>query len=109
MPSRRRSSSGYATIWPGPVIGHLAAAIDRHDRDVARHQHVLPAAGLAEREDGIVLDHPELVGRFGAARVGERLHRAPDRFVGLAAELLDEDDSGIGIGSLVDDMARGSR
>ncbi len=49
----------------GPVIGDLPAAIHRHDRDLARHEHVLPAPGLAEREHRIVLDHPELVGVSG--------------------------------------------
>ena len=41
--------------------------------------------------DGIVFEHPPLVGRVRPARVGERLHRTPDGFVGLAAETAHED------------------
>ena len=55
----------------GAVVGHLAAAVDVDHRDVARHQHVLGLAGLAEGEHRIVLDQPQLVGRVVVARIGE--------------------------------------
>ena len=45
----------------GAVVGDLAAAIGAHHRDVAGRQHVLGLAGLAEGEDRIVLDQPQLV------------------------------------------------
>ena len=58
-------------------------------RDVAGHQHVFGLAGLAEGEHRIVFDQPQFVGGGLVARIGEALHRAPDRFVGLAAEVAD--------------------
>ena len=79
------------------VVGDLAAAVDRHDRDLARQQHVFPFAGLAEREHRIVFEQPQLIGRVRPARVGERLHRVPDGFVGLAAEAAHEDRQGHGV------------
>src|SRR3546814_10149512 len=74
----------------GAVVGHLATTVDVQHRDVAGHQHVLGLAGLAEGEHRVVLDHPDLVGRRFVAHVGETLHSAPDRFVGLAAEVADD-------------------
>src|SRR3546814_20504809 len=44
-------------------------------------------AGLAEGEYRLVFDQPQLVGGVLVAGVGERLHGAPDWFVGLAAEI----------------------
>src|SRR5690606_29508311 len=71
----------------GAVVGDLAAAVDVQHRNVARGQHVLGAAGLAEGEHRFVLDQPQLVGRGRVTRVGEGLHRAPDRLVRLPAEV----------------------
>src|SRR5690606_26581623 len=71
----------------GAVVGDLAAAVDVQHRDVARGEHVLGAAGLAEGEHRIVLDQPQLVGRGRVTRVGEGLHRAPDRLVRLPAQV----------------------
>src|SRR5690606_34106386 len=72
---------------PGTVVGHLAAAVHVQYRDVARRQHVLRLAGLAQGEDRLVLDQPQLVRGVRAARVGEALHRPPHRLVGLATEV----------------------
>ncbi len=73
----------------GAVVGHLAAAVDVQHRDVAGHQHVFGLAGLAEGEHRVVLDQPQFVGGGLVARVGEGLHRAPHRLVGLAAQVAD--------------------
>ena len=73
----------------GAVVRHLPAAVDLHDRDVARRQHVLRLAGLAEREHRIMLDEPQFVGGVLAACIGELLHRAPDRLVRLPAQIAD--------------------
>jgi hypothetical protein len=79
------------------VVGDLAAAIDLQHRDVARGQHVLGPAGLAEGEHRRVLDQPELVGLWPVAAVGEGLHGAPDRRVGLAAEAADDPAGPLGV------------
>src|SRR5690606_31387815 len=47
----------------------------------------LRLAGLAQGEDRLVLDQPQLVRGVRAARVGEALHRPPHRLVGLATEV----------------------
>ena len=74
----------------GPVIGHLAAAVDVHHRDVARRQHVLVLAGLPEGEHRIVLDQPQLVDGGVGARIGEALHGAPHRLIRLATQFADD-------------------
>src|SRR5690606_23501520 len=71
----------------GAVVGDLAAAIHLEHRDVAGRQQVLQPTGLAEGEDGVVLDQPQLVGRGLVAGVGERLHGPPHRLVGDATEV----------------------
>src|SRR5690606_12017780 len=58
--------------------------------DVARAEHVLGLAGLAEGEHRVVLDHPDFVHRTAVAQVGETLHSTPDRLVGPAAEVADD-------------------
>jgi hypothetical protein len=40
-----------------------------------------------------VFDHPQFIDSRFVAFVGEALHRAPHRFVGLAAEVADEKGS----------------
>ncbi|KAG0770863.1 hypothetical protein G6F22_017016 [Rhizopus arrhizus] len=55
----------------GTVIGHLAAAVHVQHRDLARRQHMLVLASLAQGEHRIVLDHPQLVG-VGAWRPRSR-------------------------------------
>ena len=45
----------------GAVVGDLPAAVGADDRNVAGHQHVLGLAGLAQGEDRIVLEQPQLV------------------------------------------------
>ncbi|CAM5247458.1 hypothetical protein RLIN73S_05283 [Rhodanobacter lindaniclasticus] len=82
----------------GAVVGHLAAAIDRHHRNVAGRQHVLHLAGLAEGEHRVVLQQPQLVRRVRRAVVGERAHRPPRRLVRLAAEAANVQRQGFGIG-----------
>src|SRR5690606_18054823 len=69
------------------VVGHLAAAVHVQHRDVARRQHVLRLAGLAQGEHRLVLDQPQLVRRVLATGIGEALHRPPHRLVSLAAEV----------------------
>ena len=76
------------------VIGHLAAAITLHHRDVARGEQVFGLAGLALGVDGVMLHHPELVRGVGGAIVGERLHGVPHRLVGATAQLSDEQLAG---------------
>ena len=83
----------------GAVVGHLATAVDAEHRDVAGSQHVLGLAGLAQREHRIVFDQPQLVGRVGAAGVGEALHGPPHRLIGLAAELADTSRRAVGAAS----------
>src|SRR5690606_25354904 len=74
----------------GAVVGDLAPAIDLHHRDVARREHVLGFSGLAEGEYRIMLDQPQFVGTAFAARVGERLHRAPHRLVRATPQVPDQ-------------------
>ena len=57
-----------------PVVGHLPAAVALHHRDVAGFVHVLGLAGHALGVDARVFAQPELVGRVGAAGLGERPH-----------------------------------
>ncbi|MNH17380.1 hypothetical protein D3C79_770490 [compost metagenome] len=73
----------------GAVIGHLAAAIALHHRDVAGGEQVLGLACLTLGVDGIVLHHPELIRGIAGATVGEGLHGIPYRLVGAAAQLSD--------------------
>ena len=46
-----------------PVVGHLAAAVDADDRDVAGREQVFGLAIQSLREDRLVLEEPELVRR----------------------------------------------
>ncbi|MNG96147.1 hypothetical protein D3C79_552040 [compost metagenome] len=73
----------------GTVIGHLAAAIALHHRDVTGGEQMLGLAGLALGVDGVVLHHPELVRGIAGAVVGEGLHGVPHRLVGATAQLSD--------------------
>ena len=72
------------------MIGHLAAPVDGDDGDVPRRQQMAAVGVHAEREDGLVLQRPDLVGRLGPALVGETLHAAPDRLVVDPAEPPDD-------------------
>ena len=54
---------------PRTVIGHLAAAVDLHERHAVVAQHVLPPAGETQRVDRRMLGEPELV---FAVRVAQR-------------------------------------
>ena len=56
------------------VIGHLAAAVGLHDRDVGLTQQVFTFAGQAQGVHRRVFDHPQFIGRIGRARVGEGAH-----------------------------------
>ncbi|MCY1366846.1 hypothetical protein D9M69_537540 [compost metagenome] len=56
------------------VVSHLTTAVGFHHRDVARREQVVVAARDALGEHGRVLADPELVGRIGGARLGERHH-----------------------------------
>ena len=59
------------------VIRHLAAAIDLHDRNIAGREHVAAVRAHSEREDGRMLDEPNLVARRRAALDRKALHLAP--------------------------------
>jgi hypothetical protein len=59
------------------VIGHLPAAVDLHDGNVARVLEVLAAGVQPEGEHRRVFQQPYLVARRRIALVGEALHRAP--------------------------------
>ncbi|MBK6336890.1 MAG: hypothetical protein IPF60_14460 [Betaproteobacteria bacterium] len=72
------------------MVGDLPAAVDLDRGDAVVAQQVLAAAGEAQRVDGRVLGQPDFVGRAGGAGVGERLHRAPGRQVGGAAQRPDQ-------------------
>src|SRR5690606_20950321 len=74
----------------GAVVGHLPAPVDLHHGNVARCQHVLGFAGLAEGEHRIVLHQPQFVRAVLATRVSEGLHRAPHRLVCAAPQVPDQ-------------------
>ena len=74
----------------GPVICHLTTTIHMDHGGVARHQHVFGLAGLAKGEHRVVLDQPQLILRIGTARIGETLHRTPDRLIRLPAKVADD-------------------
>jgi hypothetical protein len=59
----------------GAVVSDLAAAVDLHHRDADVTQQVFRLAREALREYRRMLAEPEFVGRVGAARGGEFLHR----------------------------------
>src|SRR5207248_329221 len=63
------------------VIGHLAAAVDLHHRNLARGDEVRAARIEPEGEDRRVLEKPDLVRGRRIALAGEALHRAPGRLV----------------------------
>ena len=50
----------------GTVIRDLAAAIDLHQRNVARREHVLACRIHAEREDRRMLEKPDFIARLAA-------------------------------------------
>ena len=54
------------------VVGHLPAAVDLHDGDVAGAEQVLGLRVHAEREHRRVLEEPDLVGGVWPALVDER-------------------------------------
>lgn len=69
----------------GPVISDLPAAIDAHHRNLACRKHMSRIGIHAKRKDGLVFEHPDLIGRVGRALIGEALHRLPNRLIGDAA------------------------
>ena len=73
----------------GAMVGDLAAPVDLDDGDADIAQDVLALAGLAQREHGRMLDHPQFVGSFRCPPGGEFLHRAPGWFVIDPAETAD--------------------
>ncbi len=78
----------------GTVIGHLAAAIALHHRNVAGGEQVFGLAGLPLGVDGVVLHHPELVRGVAGTAVREGLHGVPYRLVGATAQLSDDQLTG---------------
>ncbi len=70
----------------GAVVGDLAAAVDLDRGNPVVTQQVLAPARKSQRVDRGMLGEPDFVARIGAARGGERLHRAPGRLVLGAAE-----------------------
>ena len=72
------------------VIGHLAAAIDLQNRNIPRRNEVRAARVHPEREDGRMLEKPDLIRALGTALGGEGLHRAPGGFVVDASEMADD-------------------
>jgi hypothetical protein len=70
----------------GAVVGDLAAAVDLHHRDADVAQQVFRLARQALGEYRRMFAEPEFVGRVGAARGGEFLHRGEGRRVVDAAE-----------------------
>jgi hypothetical protein len=79
---------------PRSVVGDLAAAVDLYDRYVAGCQQVLATGIQTQREYRAVLCEPDLVGRFGSARIGEALHGPPKRLIVLQPEFTDGDRRG---------------
>ena len=75
---------------PGAVVGHLPAAVDLHQRNIAGCQHVLSACGHAERKHGRMFRQPEFVRRRRITRIGERLHAPPQRLIVLPPEFADD-------------------
>src|SRR5471032_1828145 len=66
----------------GAMIGHLAATIDLHYRNIARQQQMFGLARLALGENRCVLHQPGLVFGIATAPIGKALHRMPGRLVG---------------------------
>jgi hypothetical protein len=74
----------------GPVIRDLPAAIDLHNGNVTRREHVRGARIHAQRVHRRMLEEPDLVGRVLGALVGEALHGMPGGHIVHAAESLDD-------------------
>ena len=70
----------------GAVVGHLAATVDLHYRDVPRREQVLSRGIETQREHGRVFAEPDFVLGRVIAFVGEALHGLPAGDVVLAAE-----------------------
>ncbi|MNN48705.1 hypothetical protein D3C81_1632010 [compost metagenome] len=79
---------------PGAVVGHLAAAIGLHHRNIARYQQVLGLAGLALGENRGVLYQPDFVLAVRATLLGEATHGFQHRFIGLQAKLAKTETKG---------------
>ena len=60
---------------PRPMVGHLPSPIGTNHGNRSGVPNVAPTSRLPEREDGRVLQQPQLVGRFEAPRLGARSHR----------------------------------
>src|ERR1017187_2809546 len=84
---------------PGTVIGHLSAAIDLQHWNFAGCDEVRTARVHPQREDGGVLEKPDLIGACGTARGGKALHGMPGGFVVHAAKMTN-DGRGDGVSSL---------
>jgi hypothetical protein len=63
------------------VIGHLPAAINLHNGNVARHQHMFSLTRLPLGKHRGVLYHPNFIGTFGSALIGKRRHGLPNALV----------------------------
>ena len=72
------------------MVGHLAAPIDLQHRDIAGRNQMLAPAIHAEREYRWVFDEPDFIAGLLVALIGESLHVAPNRFVGLQPEATDQ-------------------
>jgi len=75
------------------VVGHLAAAVGLHHRNIARGQHMLGLAGQSLCEHRRVFAQPQLVRAVGAALGGVALHGLDGRQVVDPAQPLELDRS----------------
>lgn len=76
------------------MIGHLAAAVYLHHRNIAGQQQVLGLAGLPLGEYRRMLHQPELVRSVDRTLIGEVLHGMPNRLIRLQTKLAHAQDSG---------------
>src|SRR5437879_6399350 len=94
---------------PWAVVGYLAAAVDVHDWNIARRQHVSRARVHAKREHRRMLEKPDFIGRGAIAFVREALHGAPRGLVISAAQAADHSGRHFGSGALRAGCARALR
>ena len=76
---------------PRPVVGHLPSPIGTNHGNRSGSPHVAASARLPEREDGRVLEQPQLIGRFQVPRFRVRSHRLHRVAVRHAPQPVDEE------------------
>ena len=75
---------------PRPMVGHLPSPIGTNHGNRSGVPHVAATSRPPEREDGRVLQQPQLVGRFEAPRLRVRSHRLHCVAVRHAPQPVDE-------------------